>query len=341
VKRGSAAPWLAAGVLLAAPAGSRAAPQVALRPAAAVAGSQLSLAGTGFAPRERIVVDARGARAVTVRASRRGRFTARLTVVRRAGWVRVVSRGRRRRVVNHLLVMARGGGDVVEVASSRGRYVRVTPRRPVAGARVQLRGGGDIVVAGPVGEWANEIAVARAFSCAGSRRGRIVCVGDSTEWRRTVELQQSRWGGLDVEQTTLGEVLVRLRDDPETLDVIVTESHLVSAMVDAAAHYAGSPSSVAHAWLPDKGPGVFAPGTAEPDDVAGFGVVDPEGMLLTASLMLAEGLKRRSASRTLERAVGEVARRRRHARDTRSFTDAVIELLPQTRTDVEHFDEVA
>jgi hypothetical protein len=65
-------------------------------------------------------------------------------------------------------------------------------------------------------------------------------------------------------------------------------------------------------------------------------------MLLTASLMLAEGLKRRSASRTLERAVGEVARRPgSRAHDTRSFTDAVIELLPQSRTDVEHFDEVA
>ena len=30
----------------------------------------------------------------------------------------------------------------------------------------------------------------------------------------------------------------------------------------------------------------------------------------------------------------------RDVRDTRSFTDAVLELLPQTRTDVEHFDEV-
>jgi Concanavalin A-like lectin/glucanases superfamily len=142
VKRRIALPALAAGMLLATPAGSPAAPQVALRPAAAVAGSPLSLAGTGFAPRERIVVDARGARAVTVRASRRGTFTARLRVARRAGWARVVSRGRGRRVVNHLHVMARGGRDVVELASSRGRYVRVTPRRAVAGARVQLRGGG-------------------------------------------------------------------------------------------------------------------------------------------------------------------------------------------------------
>jgi 3-isopropylmalate dehydrogenase len=207
-------------------------------------------------------------------------------------------------------------------------------------ARIQLRTGGDIVVAGPVGDWANEIAISRAFSCAGSRHGRIVSVGDSDDWRAAVAVQTARWGGLEVEETSLGEVLVRLRDEPETLDVIVTDAHLVSAMVDAAAHYVGSPSSVAHAWLPDKGPGVFAPGTSGPDDVAGFGVVDPEGMLLTASLMLAEGLKRRSASRTLERAVGEVARRR-VSHDTRSFTDAVIELLPQTRTDVEHFDEVA
>jgi hypothetical protein len=63
------------------------------------------------------------------------------------------------------------------------------------------------------------------------------------------------------------------------------------------------------------------------------------GMLLAASLMLAEGLKRRSASRTLERAVGAAAGTSGHS-DTQSFTDAVIELLPQSRTDVELFDEV-
>jgi 3-isopropylmalate dehydrogenase len=208
-------------------------------------------------------------------------------------------------------------------------------------ARIQLRESGDLVVAGPVGDWANDIAISRAFSCAASRRGRIVSVGDSAEWRDAIGAQTSRWGGLEVEESGLGAVLDRLRDDPTSLDVVVTEAHLVSPLVDAAAHYAGSPSSVAHAWLPDHGPGVFAPGASDSDDVAGFGVVDPMGMLLTASLMLAEGLKRRSASRTLERAVGEVARRSATgSHDTRSFTDAVIDLLPQSRTDVEHFDGV-
>jgi hypothetical protein len=80
--------------------------------------------------------------------------------------------------------------------------------------------------------------------------------------------------------------------------------------------------------------------TGPADDAdAGFGVVDPTAMLLATSLMLAEGLERRAASRTLERAVGSAAERD-HAPDTRAFTDAVIELLPQSRTDVEHFDEV-
>jgi 3-isopropylmalate dehydrogenase len=144
---------------------------------------------------------------------------------------------------------------------------------------------------------------------------------------------------MDAEQVTLGRALVRLRDDPAALDVVVTEAQLVSAVVDAAAHFAGSDASVAQAWLPESGPGVFTPGASEADDLAGFGVADPMGMLLTASLMLAEGLKRRSASRTLERAVGEAARRTTPAsRETRSFTDAVLELMPQSRTDVEHFD---
>lgn len=208
-------------------------------------------------------------------------------------------------------------------------------------ARVQLESVGDLVVVGPVGEWANEIAVGRAFASAASRRGRVTCVGDSATWRAAVDAERARWNGLEVEESSLGEALVRLRERPESLDVVVTEAHLVAAVIDAAAHFAGSYQSVAQAWLPDEGPGVFFPGASQSDDLAGFGVVDPKGMLLTASLMLAEGLKRRSASRTLERAVGAATERNGSiAHDTQSFTDAVIELMPQARVDMEYLDEV-
>jgi 3-isopropylmalate dehydrogenase len=209
-------------------------------------------------------------------------------------------------------------------------------------AGIHLGPGNDLVVAAPVGDWANEIAVERAFACAGARRGRILAVGESRDWRMAVERARGRHDGLEVEQAGLGETQIRLRERPGELDVIVTEAQLHWGIVDAAAHFAGAQASVAHAWLSDEGPGVFAPGSSEADDVAGFGVVDPTGMLLTASLLLAEGLESRASSRTLERAVGEATTRGDGAarRDTRSFTDAVIELLPQARTDVDHFDEV-
>jgi isocitrate/isopropylmalate dehydrogenase len=206
--------------------------------------------------------------------------------------------------------------------------------------RVHVGADADLVVVGPMGDWADETALAHAFSCAASRCGRLVSVGDSPTWRAALAVERADWNALEVEETSLGDVLVRLRDEPESLDVVVTETHLVDAIVDAAAAFAGSRASVAHAWLPDEGPGVFAPGRTAPDDDAGFGVVDPMGMLLATSLMLAEGLKRRSASRTLERAVGAAAEANSRRQDTRAFTDAVIELLPSSRTDVDHFDEV-
>jgi 3-isopropylmalate dehydrogenase len=144
-----------------------------------------------------------------------------------------------------------------------------------------------------------------------------------------------------VEHLTLGETLVRLRERPVEVDVVVTEPQLAPAVADAAAHLAGSVSTVVHGWLPESGPGLFTPGTCDSAEVAGFGVVDPTAMLLTASLLLAEGLERRSAARTLERAVDAVVRLNGSGpRGTRSFTDAVIDLLPEARTDVELYEEV-
>lgn len=208
-------------------------------------------------------------------------------------------------------------------------------------ARVHLGERADVVVVAPLGAWADAIAVERAFTCASSRRGRVAAVSTDDSWYAFVEREQGRWPGMKSERLGVGEAIIRLKERPEDLDVIVTESHLFDALVDASSHFAGSAATVAHGWMPDTGPGVFAPGEAEGDDVAGFGVADPTGMLLTASLMLAEGLKRRSASRTLERAVGAVAERTTtRPRETQSFTDAVIELLPSARTDLEHFDEV-
>ena len=197
---------------------------------------------------------------------------------------------------------------------------------------------GDLVVVEPLGYGTDEIAIARAFELAAARRARLTSVGSTPDWTEQVAAAADGWDGLDVEHLTLGGVLTRFRDHPGTVDLVVAPEHLASAIVDAAAHLAGSLHSVAGAWLSQRGPGLFAAQVCDDDEVAGFGVADATGTLLAASLLLGEGLGQRNAARTLERAVR--AAEELSARDTRSFTDAVIVNLPAARTDTEHFQEV-
>jgi 3-isopropylmalate dehydrogenase len=210
-------------------------------------------------------------------------------------------------------------------------------------ARVHLGERADVVVIAPIGAWADALSIERAFMCASTRRGRVAAVSTDEGWFTLVERERERgrWPGMELERLGVGEAIVRLQERPGEVDIVLTEAHLLDALVDAASHFAGSEASVAYGWMPESGPGVFAPGASEADDVAGFDVADPTGILLTASLLLGEGLKCHAASRTLERAVGAVAGRGAAVpRETRRFTDAVIELLPGARTDMEHFDEV-
>ena len=208
-------------------------------------------------------------------------------------------------------------------------------------SRVDLCDGRELRVVEPIAAFADEIAVARAFDLAASRRGRLVSVRASHQWRELVGAEQERWPGLHVEHLSLGEALVRFREEPTGFDVVLADSQLGGGFTDAAAHLSGSVKRLASAWLSEDGPGLFAPHATDAAEVAGLGVADPAGTLLAASLLLAEGLGQRSAGRTLERAVSAVlTMNTTQSRKTRSFADAVIERLPEARTDHELFQEV-
>jgi 3-isopropylmalate dehydrogenase len=207
-------------------------------------------------------------------------------------------------------------------------------------SRVHNEVRGDLVVVEPIGYGTDELAIARAFQLAAARRARLTSVGSTPEWSDLVAAEADRWDGLSVEHLSLGGVLTRFRDHPGTVDLVVAGSHLAGAIVDAAAHLAGSLHTVASAWLSTTGPGVFAPRVCDSSEVAGFGVADPVGTLLAASLLLGEGLGARSAARTLERAVAAADGLRPLVTTTREFADLVIENLSAARTDTEHFQEV-
>jgi 3-isopropylmalate dehydrogenase len=205
-------------------------------------------------------------------------------------------------------------------------------------SRVHNQPRGDLIVVEPVGAGRDELAIARAFEIAASRRARLTSVGSTDEWNHLVALEGDNWDGLSVELLTLRGVLTRFRDHPGTVDLVVAPDFFAGAIVDQAAHLAGSLHTVASGSLSQRGPGLFAAEVCDDNEVAGFGVADATGTLLAASLLLAEGLGQRSAARTLERAV--TAAEASGTADTRSFTDAVIGALPDARTDTELFEEV-
>jgi 3-isopropylmalate dehydrogenase len=202
-------------------------------------------------------------------------------------------------------------------------------------ARVRV-GRGDVVVVAPLGEECARLAVARAFELARHRRASVASVGGSDAWSALVDAEAASWPGVRVEHVSLGDALAAVGTATMRFDVVVTDDRFGAAFADALATLSGTSASVARAWIPARGPGLFAPGTVGDPDTAGFGVVNPTSMLLAAGLLLFEGLRQRSAARTLERAVNAVRSRNGSApTGTNAFTDAVIAVLPDARDDLE------
>src|SRR6266852_2714047 len=89
----------------------------------------------------------------------------------------------------------------------------------------------------------------------------------------------------------------------------------------------------ATARLAGHGPGVFFPTHGPVFSVAGYGVANPNGMLLATAMMLGEGLGERQAARTLVRAASDALGAGHRTQDmmstgvastTREFMDVVL-----------------
>jgi 3-isopropylmalate dehydrogenase len=209
--------------------------------------------------------------------------------------------------------------------------------------RVRLADG-DIAVVSPLDDQVDPYVVRRAFDLARSRRAKVAAVGDGETWKTIVGWEAERNPGVEVERLSLSEALPRLMNAPDGFCVVVTQRAHAELVSDVTAASRNGSRIVASGRLSPNGPGIFGPTHGSAPDIAGQGVANPSGMLLAAALMLSEGLGRRAAGRTLERAVSTALASgvrtadldaRRPAATTRDFMDAVLDLMPTTRTDVE------
>ena len=208
----------------------------------------------------------------------------------------------------------------------------------------------DIAIVSPLVDEVEPFVVHRAFDLARSRRARVAAVGEGAAWSATVAREADRQPGVQVERLSLSKALPLLMNDPDRFCVVVTEQKHAELVSDLAAASRNGSRIVASGRLSSTGPGVFGPTHGSAPQIAGQGVANPSGILLATALMLSEGLEEHAAAKTLERAISSALAAGHRTADldgggvaatTRDFMDAVLDLMPSSRTDVEFFPEFA
>jgi len=214
---------------------------------------------------------------------------------------------------------------------------------PVCSLTRVAHGSQSTLVVGPCAAGGGAEAIREAFLLSARRRARLSSVGDADGWSDLVDAEAAADGrGIEVRHRSFSEALAAFRQG-EPLDLVAADDKLHGALGDALAALSGTVDLACRGWLSDTGPGLFAPAGVVDPTVAGYGVVDPAAMLLAVSLLLATGLHEHAAARTLERAViaAQAGPASSLTATTRTFTDAVIARMPESRTDVELVDEVS
>jgi 3-isopropylmalate dehydrogenase len=180
-----------------------------------------------------------------------------------------------------------------------------------------------------------------AFEAARGRSGTVTNVDKanvldvSQFWRDVVVgVRESEYPQLGLEHLYIDNAAMQVVRDPRQFDVVVTGNLFGDILSDLAAVIPGSLGLLPSASL-GEGVGLFEPVHGSAPDIAGKGIANPVGAMLSAAMMLRYALEQAGAADALERAVQEAlssdpTRDLGGTRDTAAFTEAVIEVLAAT-----------
>ncbi len=148
-----------------------------------------------------------------------------------------------------------------------------------------------------------------AFRLAASRRGALVSVDKanvlmtSQLWRDVVSGLAAEYPGVTLTHELVNSFAMRLIREPATVDVVVTENLMGDILSDEAAVLAGSLGLLPSASLGATDLGLYEPihGSAPP--LAGRGIADPYGAILSTAMLLRHSLHRNDLAAAIEGAV--------------------------------------
>ncbi|HSL27595.1 MAG TPA: 3-isopropylmalate dehydrogenase [Anaerolineales bacterium] len=150
-----------------------------------------------------------------------------------------------------------------------------------------------------------------AFELARGRKKKVMSVDkanvleSSRLWRQIAAQIGREQPDVALEHQLVDSAAMKLIIAPASMDVVVTENMFGDILTDEASVLAGSMGMLPSASLSEAGVGLYEPIHGSAPDIAGQGIANPVGTILSAALMLRYSLKLEEEAACIERAVDQ------------------------------------
>ena len=148
-----------------------------------------------------------------------------------------------------------------------------------------------------------------AFKLAKGRRKKVTSVDkanvleSSRLWRQTTTKIGAENPDVELEHMLVDTASMRLITSPAWMDVVVTENMFGDILTDEASVLAGSMGMLPSASLGEAGPGLYEPIHGSAPDIAGKGIANPVGTILSTAMLLRYSLSLDAEAASIEKAV--------------------------------------
>ena len=186
-----------------------------------------------------------------------------------------------------------------------------------------------------------ERVLTMAFRLARARRRKVTSVDkanvlkSSRLWRQiAIEVGKAN-PDIALEHVLVDTAAMRLVSSPASFDVIVTENMFGDILTDEAAVLSGSMGLLPSASIRAEGPGLYEPIHGSAPDIAGRGIANPIGTILSTALLLRYSLHLEQEALKIEQAVEKTIAANiltpdlGGMTDTENVTRAVVEFLSE------------
>jgi len=178
-----------------------------------------------------------------------------------------------------------------------------------------------------------------AFRLARGRKKKVTSVDkanvleSSRLWRQIADEVGAENKDVELEHMLVDTAAMKLITAPMGMDVLVTENMFGDILTDEAGVLAGSMGMLPSASLGEAGPGLYEPVHGSAPDIAGRGIANPIGTILSAAMLLRHSLKLEAEAASIEKAVDETITAGARTADlggtltTRQMADEIIKHL--------------